>query len=668
MCGIVGYIDRSLEHPDKTLTAMMHRIAHRGPDNSGTWFDREHGVGLGHLRLSIVDLSPLGHQPMLSHSGRYAMVFNGEVYNFQSLMAELKSLGHTFRGHSDTEIMLAAFEAWGVDAAIRRFNGMFAFALWDRHEAVLTLVRDRLGVKPLYYGWSGQGFLFASELKAFYPHPGFRAEINRDGVGLVLQYGYIPVPHTIFRGMYKLPPGTSVRLSRADLEAGPELFWPHADGDATRLHPVRYWSVLEAYHRAHVHPFRESPAAAVDELERLLTDAVGCRMIADVPLGAFLSGGVDSSVVVALMQKQSSQPVKTFSIGFHESEYNEATHAREVAKHLGTDHTELYVTPQEAQAVIPRLPTIYDEPFADSSQIPTFLVSKLARQRVTVSLSGDGGDELFGGYNRYLWAEGVWKLMKWAPRPVRIVLGEALSLLSPTQWNQLFKMATALLPASLQMRSPGEKVYKLIELLGVRTGQQLYQRVMSHWQRVEALVPGFVVPRVAMNTGMGQLPGGDLVDAMMYLDMVSYLPDDILTKVDRATMAVALEGREPLLDYRLLEFAWRLPQSLKLRAGKGKWILRQVLYRHVPEALIDRPKMGFAVPVDAWLRGPLREWAESLLSDSALRSHGFLLPEPVRAKWAEHLSGARDWQYYLWNVLMLQAWYDEYRKEQRYDA
>jgi asparagine synthase (glutamine-hydrolysing) len=621
---------------------MTDTLIHRGPDDSGSWIDPEAGIALGHRRLAIVDLSPEGHQPMVSADGRYVVAFNGEIYNFLELRSQLKAFGHHFRGHSDTEVMLASFSQWGLDEAIERFNGMFAFALWDRQERVLHLGRDRLGEKPLYYGWMGNTFLFGSELKALKAHPDFQAEINRNALALFLRFGYIPAPYSIYQGIYKLPPGTI-------------LTWR---GGANRPEPVSYWSAKKVAELGAAEPFIGSEQEALFQLEALLKDAVGLRMVADVPLGAFLSGGIDSSTVVALMQAQSSQPVKTFTIGFYEDGYNEAQHAKAVAQHLGTDHTELYVTPQETLAVIPKLPILYDEPFADPSQIPTFLVSQLARQHVTVSLSGDGGDELFAGYDRYFSGNRIWQKIGWMPRPLRQTAARILTSLSPQTWDWGLTHFAALLPAMLKQPTPGTKLHLLADFLAAPNSEAIYMHLVSHWKNPEALVVDSSEPPTALSDRQrwAQLPR--FTQRMMYLDTVTYLPDDILVKVDRASMGVNLEARVPFLDHRVVELAWRLPLSMKISGTQGKWLLRQVLYKYVPKNLIERPKMGFGVPIDSWLRGPLRDWAEALLDERRLQQEGFLNPQLIRQKWEEHLSGEWDWQYYLWDVLMFQAWLD----------
>lgn len=656
MCGLVGFLggvrsDR-LKADEALLQRMADTIVSRGPDDAGYWVDTACGIGLGHRRLSILDLSPAGHQPMICPTGRYVIAFNGEIYNHLDLRGELAKVGAGgtavagWRGHSDTETLLAGFAVWGIRATVERCIGMFAFAVWDREQRVLTLGRDRLGEKPLYYGWQGQGdkacFLFGSELKALKTHPAFVAEINRDALALLMRHNYIPAPHSIYRSIYKLLPGSLLTVS---LERREPLI-------------ENYWSLAKVAVAGNRSPLAGSPEAMVDELETLLKSAVHQQMMADVPLGAFLSGGIDSSTVVALMQAQSERPVKTFTIGFNEAGYNEAVHAKAVARHLGTDHIEMYVTPQQALDVIPKLPGLYCEPFADSSQIPTFLVSQLARQQVTVSLSGDAGDELFAGYNRYVMARNVWGKVSRLPRGARALGASGIRALSPAAWNRLLGPVQPVMPRSLRQANIGDKLHKGAGILGAQGVDDLYLGLVSHWEP-EGLVIGSREPATCLRGAPLDLTGLDSVQRMMALDAVTYLPDDILVKVDRAAMGVSLEGRVPFLDHRVVEFAWRVPQSMKLREGMGKWILRQVLYRHVPKELIERPKMGFGVPINAWLRGPLRDWAEALLDEGRLRREGYFNPGPIREKWAEHLSGKRNWQYHLWDVLMFQAWLGE---------
>lgn len=643
MCGIAGFIgfDRGARGQTSRIVAerMANTLIHRGPDDAGVWVDEAADVALAHRRLSILDLSPTGHQPMVSNGGRYVIVFNGEIYNHLELHEALMSI--VWRGHSDTETLLAAFEAWGIEATLKKCVGMFALALWDREIRTLTLARDRMGEKPLYYGWQGDVFLFSSELKALRAHQAFRGEIDRDVLALYLRHNYVPTPYSIYKGIHKLLPGTRLTLA-ADAPIG------------VSPAPTFYWRARDAA-QADVRSDLDNETA-IGELDALLRRAVGGQMVADVPLGAFLSGGVDSSAVVALMQAQSKRPVQTFTIGFHEAGYNEAEHAHAVAAHLGTEHTELYVTAEQAMAVIPRLPVLYDEPFADSSQIPTLLVSELARRHVAVSLSGDGGDELFGGYNRYLWASRIWRTLGWAPRSLRAALAGVLTSLPPAAWNGVFRGLSRFLPARWRYANPGDKLHKLADILAVRSPEEIYLALVSHWQQPPSVVIGATEPATVLTDARQWADVPDFESRMMYLDQMTYLPDDILTKVDRAAMGVSLETRVPLIDHRVVEFAWQLPLSMKIRNGQAKWLLRQVLYRYVPRELIERPKMGFGIPLDVWLRGPLRGWAEALLDESRLRQEGYFHSKPIRQKWSEHLSGQRNWAYYLWDVLMFQAW------------
>lgn len=646
MCGVAGFLDLSCKRGSDELQATVMRMAdtlrHRGPDDCGAWGDAETGVALGHRRLAVIDLSPKGRQPMHSACGRYVVSFNGEIYNFKALREDLEGLGHVFRGQSDTEVMLSAISQWGLKAAVERFNAMLAFALWDRQERRLHLVRDRLGEKPLYYGWMGNSFLFGSELKALRAHPDFKGEINRNALALYMRYNYIPAPHSIYKGIHKLLPGTMLTINSMNPRSAPT--------------PIPYWSAREVAERGVAEPFMGSEDEAIAQLDALLRDAVKLRMEADVPLGAFLSGGVDSSTVVALMQAQSERPVKTFTIGFYEASYNEAEYAKSVAQHLGTEHTELYVTPEKAMAVIPRLPALYDEPFSDSSQIPTFLVSELARQHVTVSLSGDAGDELFAGYNRYFSGRSIWQKIGWMPKGSRAAVAKALRTLSPQVWEAVFRKVRPVLPDKIKQVNPGDKLHKLAEVLTADSPEAMYLGLVSHWKDPASIVAGASEPPTALTDRSQWANVPYFTQRMMYLDLVTYMPDDILVKVDRASMGVSLEARIPLLDNRVVEFAWRVPLSMKIRHGQGKWLLRKVLYRYVPKSLIERPKMGFGVPIDSWLRGPLRDWAEALLDERRFREEGFFDPLPIREKWVEHLSGKRNWHYYLWVVLMFQAW------------
>ena len=665
MCGITGYIDsKGCPDPEMMISIvqkMTSSIRHRGPDDAGTWIERESGLALGHRRLSIIELSSLGKQPMMSSSGRYIIVYNGEVYNFQALREELAGRGHAFANASDTAVILAAIEEWGPQKAVERFVGMFAFALWDRTEKRLFLVRDRMGIKPLYYGWAGSVFLFGSELKALRAHPAWQGEIDRDNLLLYLRHNYVPHPYTIFKGIYTLPPGTMLPMTPYGTPV--PSFSPFSDEveQGFACQPQTWWSTKNVYEHGYRAVFEGSAAEAVTHLEDRLVSAVQCRMISDVPIGAFLSGGVDSSMVVALMQSQSRRPVRTFTVGFFEDLYNEAPYARAISEHLGTDHTELYVTPDEAMAVIPNLPDLYDEPFADSSQIPTFMISALARQHVTVSLSGDGGDELFGGYIRYEQAPRLWSKLKCLPYPLRLLGQKFLTCVSLNTWERMFKILRPLLPKTFQGRIPGDSIYKGAEILSATSPHQLYRFLISQFKDPCLCGNGLTEPPEYFSQGQRHVEIDDLTKWMMFTDLVTYHPDDILVKVDRASMGIGLETRVPLIDHRVVEFAATLPSGLLYRDGKNKWLLRQLLYKYVPPRLIERPKKGFSIPIGSWLKGPLKEWAADLLNEHRLKQDGLLEPRPILQMWREHLAGTRDWQYRLWVVLMFQAWRERWR-------
>lgn len=651
MCGLVGFLggDFSNSQLNKDiLEKMSDQIINRGPDSAGIWIDAPSKVGLAHRRLAIVDLSPAGHQPMTSSSNRYVMTYNGEIYNSSGIRGELIKSGvvQNWRGHSDTETLLAGFDAWGIKDTISRVTGMFAIAIWDKDLEQLTLVRDRVGEKPLYYGWQGSGinrtFLFGSELKALKKHPQFTDEIDRGALALYMRYCYVPAPHSIYKEIKKLEPGTilTVSLNHHYLQE-------------------RYWDSREIAKKGFQSPFDAPIAEVAKNLEVELKKTISQQMTSDVPLGAFLSGGIDSSAVVALMQAQSSRPVKTFTIGFKEAGYNEAEFAKLVAGHLGTEHTELYVSSQDALDVIPKLPNLYCEPFADSSQIPTFLVSALAREHVTVSLSGDGGDELFCGYNRYLFADKLWQGLKITPTAVRKLVGKSVKSLPAAGWSKTFELLNGITPAKFNGISWGDKLQKGAGVVGSKDLASLYKGLVSNWQDPSSVVIGEREHERTFSTDIQMLSNVGDIEKMMAIDMVSYLPDDILVKVDRAAMGVSLETRVPFLDHHIVEFASQIPLSMKLKNGVGKAVLRNILYRYVPKELIERPKMGFGIPVGDWLKGPLKEWAEELLSESRLVSQGFFYPGIVRKMWSEHLSGARNWQSQLWAVLMFQAWLED---------
>ena len=636
MCGIAGVLNLtgSRDQLERNAMAMADSLAYRGPDDQGSWSDPEAGIALVHRRLSIVDLSSAGHQPMISADGRFIITYNGEIYNFQELRPELEARGVKFRGHSDTEVMLEAFAAYGIEATVKRLIGMFTIGVWDRRDRTLSLVRDRLGIKPLYWAKFGKLFLFGSELKALRAYPGWTPSIDGSAVAAYMRHNCVPAPHSIYKGVRKLEPGTILTLP--------------PDGEP-RLE--RFWDARAVAQAGLADPLQVDDTELTDRLEVLLQDAVRRRMVADVPVGAFLSGGIDSSTVTALMKAANCGPVRTYTIGFDLPGFDEAPHSAAVARHLGTDHTELTVTAKQALDVIPQLPDMYDEPFADSSQIPTHLVSAMTRRHVTVALSGDGGDELFGGYNRYQLSTGFWRSLSLLPRPLRRAIAATLTAVPADRWSQVLSV----LPAGMQPRQVGDKLHKLAIALCADDDSALYRRLVTHWEPAQ-IVPGAAEPKGLLWDAQLEREFPGLLERMQFLDLVTYLPDDILTKVDRASMAVALEARVPLLDHRVVEFAWRIPRQTLMRNGVSKWPLRQVLYRHVPHELIERPKTGFSIPLGEWLRGPLREWAETLLSEKRLRDGGLLSVQDVRRTWAEHLSGKHNWQYLLWDALMLEAW------------
>ena len=644
MCGIAGLYDTApgAGGPEllRVAEAMNRAIAHRGPDDEGVWQDPDVPLVLAQRRLSIIDLSAEGHQPKESHSGRYMTVYNGEIYNFPALRSELESAGVKFRGHSDTEVMLSGFDVWGIDRTLQKLNGMFALVIWDRRERMLHLVRDRIGKKPLYVGWAASALVFGSELKALRAHPRFSASVSRQAAALYMRYAYVPAPFSIYEDVWQLPAACRMVLRPSELRAGEDL----------KPLITQYWSHPRMVEAARDRPAPKSDREAVDGLEAVLQEAVRRRMISDVPLGAFLSGGIDSSVVVALMQKVSDRPVKTFSIGFDDRSYNEAAHARSVADHLGTDHHEMIMRPADALAVVPQIPEIYDEPFADPSQIPTFLVAKMARQQVTVALTGDGGDEMLAGYHRYALVPELWKRTGWMPHAMRVAAARAIRVLPADLMNR----AVPVLPRF------GDKLQKAADLLEQDNAFDVYRRLVANWRRPEELVIGGSEPLIPLTREEWRARGLNFTEGLMYGDLVSYLPDDILVKVDRASMAVALEARAPLLDVNVFAYCWSLPLAFKIRNGKGKWALRELLARYMPRALFERPKQGFGMPVAEWLRADLRGWAEDLLAPERLRREGYLNASIVLRAWTEHLEGSRNHATRLWCVLMFQAWHDRW--------
>lgn len=667
MCGIAGFLTRTnidSERAGEIVARMTESLTHRGPDDNGIWLDNEAGLAFGHTRLSILDTSKAGHQPMSSSSGRYVIIFNGEIYNHSEIRAELenRNAAPEWRGHSDTEIFLASIEHLGIEDALSRTVGMFAFALWDKRDRTLQLARDRLGEKPIYFGWAGKSFIFGSELKALRHHPEFSNDISPNALSNYFRFAYVPAPLSIFENTYKLEPGCLLTIN-GEPPCAPNSRAVRPNMNHENMTIKRWWSLGEVVSPDSGNKL-VNEESVIKTFDHILTKSIKKQLLADVPLGAFLSGGVDSSLIVALMQRESTQPIKTFTIGFEDKGYDESRYARAVAEHLGTDHAELIVSESETLAVIPRLTQIYDEPFADSSQIPTFLVSQAARKKVTVALSGDGGDELFGGYNRYLWGPKAWRYFGKLPDVGRHLFGRSLKGISQESWDCIGRYINKVRPGSAGISRPGEKMHKLAD--GIASAQSLlglYHSLISQW-------PNHCLP-VRNTDGINDVYGSVLSDPvpliiqkdarmhMMYLDSLTYLPDDILCKVDRAAMATSLETRIPFLDHGVVEFAWQLPMQMKIRRNTGKWILRELLYRHVPRKLIERPKSGFGIPVGQWLKGPLRDWAESLLATTRIDQQSILEPSLVNATWQEHLSGERDWTQKLWTILIFQAWLED---------
>jgi asparagine synthase (glutamine-hydrolysing) len=647
MCGIAGFLDLQRATGSDALhhlaTAMADTLLHRGPDDGGAWVDAQAGVALGHRRLEVVGRGAQGQQPMHSASARWVLSYNGELYNTEVLRHPLQDAGATFHGTSDTEVLVAGLDHWGLTDTLERMEGMFAFAAWDRRERRLHLARDRFGEKPLFYGWAGPQFAFASELKAFHALPSFRPEVDRDVVARYLQLSCVPAPDCIYRGLAKLRPGATVSID-TDTRAG-------------QLPPqVAYWSAERAIDEACALPQLADDREATDVVEAALSDSVAARTVAEVPVGALLSGGIDSSLTVALMQQHTGHPVRTFTVSFEDEAFDEAESAAAVADHLGTEHTTVAMTAQDVFDLVPQVPDIWDEPFSDSSQLPTHLVAMVARRAVTVALSGDGGDELFAGYNRHAWLDRVWRAAAPLPASFRRGVGGTLRRIPPGAIDA----TAARLPQRFQTRLPSTKVAKLGRVLQASTVDDAYVALASHWEDPASIVLGAQRSEVDPRGHAVRDSSDGVMAQLLRTDLVTYLPDDVLTKVDRASMAVSLETRTPFLDRGVLEAAWRLPGTSKLRDGVSKWILRQVLYRHVPAVLVDRPKMGFGIPLDDWLRGPLRPWAEDLLSTASLNRHGLLRPEPVRQAWQQHLAKRRDLSYELWDVLMLQAWMERW--------
>ena len=661
MCGIAGVFghnnSRNLAQVVETMAASL---IHRGPDDEGVWVDADANFALGHRRLSILDLSMEGHQPMLSRDGRFVMGFNGEVYNHHLIRGELdrqEQIG--WRGHSDTEVILAAISAWGLERALSKFVGMFAIVLFDRAERRLHLIRDRMGEKPLYYGWCNSAFIFGSELKALKKYPAFAGEVDRDVLALYLRHMVVPAPFTIYQGVYKLQPGYMLSLDFDKVSFDPKKTLTQNNLPENGIKLSQWWSLRETVESGKASQFADE-TEALELLETRLRESIRWQSIADVPLGTFLSGGVDSSLITALMQSESISPIRTFTIGFQEKQYSEADHASTVARHLGTEHIELCVTAKDALGVVQRLPSLYDEPFADSSQLPTFLLCAQAREYMKVALSGDAGDELFGGYNRYFWVRKIWANISWLPHSTRRLFAKVIFLFPPNCWDKVYALISRIQPSSSHLAFAGQKLHNLAErLVNIKSDDELFYSLISEWESPRNVVISACEPFTLFQkrNDWPELP--DIEHRMMYLDAMTYLPDDIMVKVDRAAMGASLETRSPYMDHRIVELAWRMPLSMKIQNNQGKWPLRKILYKYVPRELIERPKQGFGVPLADWLRGPLRDWAENLISVERLKRDGYFFPEPIHSKWQEHLTGLKNWEHSLWPILMFQQWLDE---------
>ncbi len=643
MCGIAGFWQPKENNKGalkEIIIDMINPISHRGPDDSGFYVDTNSGIALGNKRLSIIDLSANGHLPMESFSKRYIIVYNGEVYNYKELKKELiNKFDIKFKSTSDTEVILAGFEVWGIEETLKKCNGMFAFALWDKRKKKLYLGRDRIGIKPIYFGIQDNILFFASELKAIKNNKFFKSDIDRDALSLFFRYSYIPAPYSIYKDIKKLKPAHYIVINRN-----------------LNLKENCYWDIRKITKECYQNPINLSTKETVNELERLLLDSVKKRMISDVPLGAFLSGGIDSSLMVALAQSQTSKAIQTFTVGFYDKNFNEAHYARKIAKYLKTDHNEIYISSDKAMEIIPKLPLIYDEPFSDPSEIPMFYISQFAKKKVTVSLSGDGGDELFGGYNRYIWADKIWNRLKYLPFSVRDCIKKMLKIIPTDYWDFLFLKFGGMLPDTINQAVPGDKLYKLADTLNCNSANNFFKSLISNWKNPVDIIINSKEPNTILDDNFISKVIPNFKERMMFFDLITYLPDDILTKVDRSSMAVSLEARVPFLDHKVIEFSKRLPTSFKIKNNTNKWILRKILYKYIPEKIMTRTKMGFGIPLNQWLKGDLREWAEELLDDTKIKSDGILNPKPIKNIWKEYLKGKGNWQYLLWDVLMFQAW------------